>query len=287
MLQRMQEFEFQVVHRTGDKHGNSDGLSRQCSITTELTEAERLVMYWNCPTANSLEDALGRINLVTAEDTDERMSIQFQEDVNSIRLAQRNDPCLRPILQWANAEKHPDQNPLRDLKIKKADAIAQREDAVAMWGLWYQLELTDGVLYRKWHVEGSNTTQKTSSTAGAQRDSFGTTSRFKTQWRPFLFSKDHGQRKIEVLAAKYEKRHRTKMWEQHTVSSTKYRWKEKNSFSPDNQRWDPIQQSGSRYPGTFYLSKNKRCKTHTRIDGLYYEIRGLRSLRKNQGRGRC
>ena len=29
-----------------------------------------------------------------------------------------------------------------------------------IWGLWDQMELTDGVLYRKWHVEGSNTTQK-------------------------------------------------------------------------------------------------------------------------------
>ena len=160
MLQRLQEFDFQVVHRPGDKHGNADGLSRQCSITPELTEAERLDMFGSCPSANSLEDALGRINLVTAEDTNEPMSIQFQEDANSLRLAQRNDPCLRLILQWANAEKHPDQNPLRDLKIKKANAIAQGEDAVAMWGLWDQMELTDGVLYRKWHVEGSNTTQK-------------------------------------------------------------------------------------------------------------------------------
>ena len=60
MLQRLQEFDFQVVHRPGDKHGNADGLSIQCSITPELTEAERLVMFGNCPSANSLEDALGR-----------------------------------------------------------------------------------------------------------------------------------------------------------------------------------------------------------------------------------
>ncbi|XP_075243882.1 SCAN domain-containing protein 3-like [Convolutriloba macropyga] len=140
---------FQVVHRPGDKHGNADGLSRRCIITPELTEAERLVMFGSCPSANSLEDALGRINLVTAEDANEPMSIQFQEDVNSLRLAQRNDPCLRLILQWANAEKHPDQNPLRDLKVKKANALAQGEDAVAIWGLWDQMELTNGVLYRK------------------------------------------------------------------------------------------------------------------------------------------
>ena len=109
MLQRLQEFDFQIVNRPGDKHGNADGQSRQCSITPELTEAERLVLLGSCPSANSLEDALGRTNLVTAEDANETMSIQFQEDVNSIRLAHRNDTCLRLILQWATAEKHSDQ----------------------------------------------------------------------------------------------------------------------------------------------------------------------------------
>ena len=66
MLQRLQEFDFQVVHRPGDKDGNDDGLSRQCSIRPELTEAERLDMFGSRPSANSLEYALGRINLVAA-----------------------------------------------------------------------------------------------------------------------------------------------------------------------------------------------------------------------------
>ena len=96
-------------------------------------------MFGSCPSANSLEDALGRTNLVTAEDAYKPMSIQFQEDVKSLRLVQINDPCLRLILQWANAEKHPDQNPARDLKIKKANVIAQGEDAVAFWSLWDQM----------------------------------------------------------------------------------------------------------------------------------------------------
>ena len=112
MLQRLQEFDFQVVHRPGDKHRNADGLLRQCSITPELTEAERLVIFGSCPSGNTLEDALGRINLVTAEAANEPISIHIPEDVNSLRLAHRNGPCFRPILQWANAEKHPDQNPL-------------------------------------------------------------------------------------------------------------------------------------------------------------------------------
>ena len=93
MLQRLQEFDFRVVHRPGDKHGNVDGLSRECSITPELTEAERLVIFGSCPSANSLKDALERIKLVTAEDANEPMGIQFQEDKNSLRLAQETIPA--------------------------------------------------------------------------------------------------------------------------------------------------------------------------------------------------
>ena len=96
----MQEFDFQVVHRPKDKHGIADGLSRQCSITPELTENERLDMFGSCLSANSLEDALGRSNLVTAEVANEPMSIQFQEAANLLRMAQIKDPCLRLILHW-------------------------------------------------------------------------------------------------------------------------------------------------------------------------------------------
>ena len=49
-------------------------------------------------------------------------------------------------------------------------------------------------------------TETTCSTAGTQRSSFGATSQFQIKWRPFCFSKDLGQGKIEVLVAKNEKK---------------------------------------------------------------------------------
>ena len=70
-------------------------------------------------------------------------------------------------------------------------------------------------------------TETTCSTAGTQRSSFGATSQFQLKWRPFCFSKDLGQGKIEVLVAKNEKKHWTKMWELLLVSSTQYRWKKR------------------------------------------------------------
>ena len=49
MLQKLQEFDFQVVHRPGEKHGNADGLSRQCSQTPEMTEEEKNEMFSDWP----------------------------------------------------------------------------------------------------------------------------------------------------------------------------------------------------------------------------------------------
>ena len=99
MLQRLQVLVFQVVHRPGDRHGNAYDLSLQCSITIELAEAERLDLFGSCPPVNLLDDGFGRINWFKAEDANEPNSVQFHEDVNSFRLAQKNDPSLRLILQ--------------------------------------------------------------------------------------------------------------------------------------------------------------------------------------------
>ena len=40
-LQSLQEFDFQVVHRPGEKQGNADGLSRQSSKAPELIIEEQ------------------------------------------------------------------------------------------------------------------------------------------------------------------------------------------------------------------------------------------------------
>ena len=66
MLQKLQEFDFQVVHRPGEKNGNADGLSRQCSQTPELTEEEKKEMFGDCNPAERLSEALGHIQMVTS-----------------------------------------------------------------------------------------------------------------------------------------------------------------------------------------------------------------------------
>ena len=68
ILQKLQEFDFQVVQRPGEKHGNAIGLSRQCSWTPELTEEEKKEMFGDCPPGESLSDALGHIQMVTSSE---------------------------------------------------------------------------------------------------------------------------------------------------------------------------------------------------------------------------
>ena len=68
------------------------------------------------------------------------------------------DPTLKLIFSWADAQTKPTQPSLGKLRVKRSKAIAAGADAVALWSLWEQLELADGVLYRKWLVEKTNST---------------------------------------------------------------------------------------------------------------------------------
>ena len=68
MLQKLQEFDFQVVHRSGEKHGNADGLSRQSSNTPEISVEEQKELFGDCPAAETLNDALGHIQMVSSSE---------------------------------------------------------------------------------------------------------------------------------------------------------------------------------------------------------------------------
>ena len=59
MLHFLQEYDFQVVHRAGNKHANADGLSRM--LEDELPDwqpGKREEALGVCPEAKNLEEAL-------------------------------------------------------------------------------------------------------------------------------------------------------------------------------------------------------------------------------------
>ena len=74
ILQKLQEFDFQVVHRPGEKHGNADSLSRQSSKTPELSVEEQKRLFGNCPAAETLDDALGHIQMVSFSESENQQN---------------------------------------------------------------------------------------------------------------------------------------------------------------------------------------------------------------------
>ena len=51
---------------------------------------------------------------------------------------------------------------LGKLNVKKTTAIAIVEDALALWCVWEQLEMAQGVLYWKWLFEGTKANDRQS-----------------------------------------------------------------------------------------------------------------------------
>ena len=97
------------------------------------------------------------LELNSSENEKASMEIILEEGREAAREHQAQDPAIKFVFQWANADENGTQTSLGKLNVKKSAAIAAGEDAVALWSVWEQLELADGVLYRKWLVEETNT----------------------------------------------------------------------------------------------------------------------------------
>ena len=93
------------------------------------------------------------LELNSPENEKASMEIILEEGREAAREHQAQDPAIKLVFQWANANENGTQTSLGKLNVKKAAAIAAGEDAVALWSVWEQLELADGLLYRKWLVE--------------------------------------------------------------------------------------------------------------------------------------
>ena len=78
-------------------------------MSTELIKAEKFNIFGNLPPVSFF----GRNYLITVKATAEPISIQFAEKVNYLR----NNACLRLVIDWANKEKHPDENPSKSQEI--------------------------------------------------------------------------------------------------------------------------------------------------------------------------
>ena len=59
MIQKMQEYNYRIVHRPGEKHCNADGLSRRPNERPEWKEGEEEELRGQIPEFQTMEKALG------------------------------------------------------------------------------------------------------------------------------------------------------------------------------------------------------------------------------------
>ena len=113
-LEKLQEFNFEVVHRRGRKHTNADALSRlpcsQCKRDSHNAEPKAV------------------------------LAVSFSPDPSAEELSQlqRDDPTIGPVLQAMTTGKRPDKDELKQFSLHTNRLFA----------LWDQLVLQDSVLYR-------------------------------------------------------------------------------------------------------------------------------------------
>ena len=127
-LQKLQDYDFKVLHRAGRKHGNAEAMSRRpCPEDCKhCTRAE----------ANQDHSNECRVQRTTLK-PDER-SNRSPED---LQREQRNDPSLGIIVNWLEA------SPIRP---SWREVSPQSLEVKSCWRLWESLSIQDGVLTYRW-----------------------------------------------------------------------------------------------------------------------------------------
>ena len=144
MQQQLQEFEFNVVHRAGEKHGNADGLSRMLEEGPDWTPGEKDKAFGSCPEPISLEEALQeashqRVETVAmvGDETngeEEVATITWERTPSEISALQKEDEAIAQVFYWASLESETGDMPsLGTNLVPKDQAIQNSPEALAYW----------------------------------------------------------------------------------------------------------------------------------------------------------
>lgn len=126
-LERLQEFDFDIVHRCGRKHTNADALSRlpcrQCGRDSDNSTTSAVVA------TSTLQPLLA-------------------ENVDGVRDAQVDDPSIGPLLRGKEIGQKPSKEELGPSSRSSRHLLQ----------IWEQLLVCDGVLCRQFEAPDGNST---------------------------------------------------------------------------------------------------------------------------------
>ncbi|XP_039602210.1 uncharacterized protein LOC120524423 [Polypterus senegalus] len=132
-MEILQEYDFEVQHRPGQQHANADALSRRPCLTDECRYCSRQEERGLGPSSASA--GLG--------DTDGGGE-PFTTD--QLRQLQANDQVLVKVKGWLETQARPDWQTVS----------SQGPEIKSLHSQWGNLELHDGVVYRRWQAPRGN-----------------------------------------------------------------------------------------------------------------------------------
>ena len=121
-LEKLAEFDFEIIHRGGKKHCNADALSRlpcrQC----------------------------GRVCATDDQHSEEVMFLSISTDTQQLRQTQLDDPAVGPVITAMESKHKPSSDEVKGMSL----------ECRRLFQLWDQLLLFDGILYRRFvSVDGA------------------------------------------------------------------------------------------------------------------------------------
>ena len=128
----IEQFNFEIQHRIGTKHGNADSLSRRPEddgYHARVTKSEE----------TDVKQRVSEVNLVNPNSTVQSGSEHCSAG-KSLADKQLKDPGIGPLLAWRLRQVDPP--PISELV---AESAATKE----LWSQWHSLVLKNGVLYRR------------------------------------------------------------------------------------------------------------------------------------------
>ncbi|XP_038066604.1 uncharacterized protein LOC119736660 [Patiria miniata] len=168
-LQVLAEYDFQIEHRPGRRHGNADAMSRmpcrQCEwVPGEVTDHDEVKS--DCPTtevllpskpgmepsANDQQTDMPQSKEGSSSPTRElsiRLAVARVVEPNwlqsmttqTLRKQQLQDRSLGMIIRWIES---------KEPKPKWTEVSPESAELKSMWGAWDQLCLREGALHKKW-----------------------------------------------------------------------------------------------------------------------------------------
>ena len=135
-IECLEQYDFQIEHRPGAKHGNADALSRRPCLSNDCRHCDRLEIKE--PTVQMMKCT----NLLPSS---RRAMHQLAPhwSVKDLQLAQLEDNTIGPIAKWLkNSQDRP----------PKSDVSPYSEATKLYWAQWDSLHLKDGLVYRLWEA---------------------------------------------------------------------------------------------------------------------------------------